>query len=118
MSIEQTQIVDFVNIDPKSGDVWLTISDHLPWDQGEGEHLFLLQNKLNAYLRFIESGEIFKEIPAAMGRNILINLVGQFPLSEKASLFFEKARAEIHNAGFKLQFKLLRDTEDEKSNSH
>ena len=29
MSIEQTEIVDFVNIDRKSGDVWLTISDHL-----------------------------------------------------------------------------------------
>ncbi len=50
MSIEQTEIVDFVNIDRKSGDVWLTISDHLPGDHGEGEHLVLLQNKLNAYL--------------------------------------------------------------------
>ena len=106
MSIEQTEIVDFVNIDPKSGDAWLTISDHLPWEHGEGEHLLLLQNKLNAYLRFIESGDMFKEIPETKGQKVIINLVGKFPLSDKASLFFEKASAAIHAAGFKLQFKL------------
>lgn len=117
MSIEQTGTIDFVNIDRKLGDVWLTISDHLPWDHGEGEHLLLLQNKLNAYLRFIESGEMFKEIPETKGRKVLINLVGQFPLSEKANLFFEKASAAIYGAGFKLQFKLLGGNEDERGNN-
>ncbi len=114
MSIEQTGIVDFVNVDPKSGDVWLTISDHLPWDHGEGEHLILLQDKLNAYLRFIESGEMFKEIPETKGRKVVINLIGKFPISEKASLFIEKASAAISTAGFKLQFKL--QTGDEGKN--
>ena len=118
MSIEQTEIVDFVNIDRKSGDVWLTISDHLPWDHGEGEHLVLLQNKLNEYLRFIESGEMFRQIPETEGRKALINLVGQFPLSEKAVLFFEKASAAIYGAGFKLQFKLLGGNEVERGDSH
>ena len=111
MSIEQNEIVDFVSIDPKSGDVYLTISDHLPWDHGDGEHLLLLQNKLNAYLRFIESGEMVKELPETNGRKVLIELVSQFPLSEKASLLFEKASAEINAAGFKLQFKLQRGNE-------
>ena len=107
MSIEQTDTVDFVNIDHGSGDVWLTISDHLGWDQGEGEHLLLLQSKLNAYLRFIESGEIFIEFPETRGRKMVINLVGKFPLSEQANLFLEKARSAISNAGFALQFKLM-----------
>src|SRR5437868_13420758 len=57
MSIEQTEIVDFVNSDRETGDLWLTISDHLEWDRNSGEHLVLLQNQLNAYFRFIESGE-------------------------------------------------------------
>lgn len=111
MSIEQSKVVDFVSIDPGSGDVYLTISDHLPWDHGEGEHLLLLQDKLNAYLRFIESGEMVKEIPETKGRKVLIELVGQFPLSQKASVFFEKASAAVHTAGFILQFKLLGSNE-------
>ncbi|MCQ0034719.1 hypothetical protein GAS18_11300 [Burkholderia glumae] len=60
--------------------------------------------KLNAYLRFIESGEVAKKFPEAKGRNVVINVVGQFPLSEKAKLLFEKATAAIQAAGFTLKF--------------
>jgi hypothetical protein len=108
MSIEQIDVVDFVSIDKNSGDAWLTISDHLTWDRNEGEHLLLLQNKLNTYLRFIESGEVLKKFSETEGRRMVINLVGQFPLSERASLFVEKASAAVSGAGFKLQFKLFR----------
>ena len=108
MSVDQTDTIDFATIDKASGDLWLTISDHLPWDENEGNHLVLLQNKLNAYLRFIESGEVLKKVPAAEGRGIVINLVGKFPLSQKADSFFGKARAAIEGAGFRLQFSLMR----------
>jgi hypothetical protein len=62
VSIDQTDVVDLATIDKASGDLWLTIVDHLPWDENEGDHLILLQNKLNAYLRFKESGEIFEKV--------------------------------------------------------
>jgi hypothetical protein len=106
MSIEQTDIVDFVNLDEKSGDVLLTISDHLAWDENEGAHLELLQSKLNAYLRFIESGELVREFPHVKGRNVVIDLVGKFPLSEQAKLFIGKVNEAIRDAGFRLQFKV------------
>jgi hypothetical protein len=108
MSIEQTDTVDFVSVDSVSDDLLLTISDHLAWDEGEGEHLFLLQKKLNAYLRFIESGEVSKKFPEARGRNVVINVVGRFPLSEKASLFFSKATSAIQASGVNLKFSLSR----------
>jgi hypothetical protein len=108
MSVEQTDTVDFVSVDQVSNDLLFTISDHLAWDQGEGEHLLLLQKKVNAYLRFIESGEVVKKLPQARGRNVVINVVGQFPLSEKAKLFFEKATAAIQADGFTLKFSLFR----------
>ena len=60
MSIDQADTIDFVTIEKASGDVLLTISDHLDWDQAEGAHLVLLQNKLNAYLRFIETEKLQK----------------------------------------------------------
>jgi len=106
MSIEQTNVIDFATINTASGDLWLTITNHLPWDCDEGSHLVLLQNKLNAYLRFIESGEVFEKVPDAKGRSIVINLVGKFSLSEKAARFFELARSRIEEAGFRLQFTL------------
>lgn len=107
MSIEQTEIIDFASIDEDSGDFLLTISDHLPWDR-EGDHLLLLQKKLNAYLSFIESGEILAKLPQARGRRIAINLVGKFPPSADAELFLERSRVAIEAAGFRLSFSLMR----------
>lgn len=109
MSIDQADTIDFATIDKVTGDLWLTISDHLPWDENnEGSHLALLQKKINAYPRFVESGEVFKKVPGAEERSIVINLVGKFPLSQNADCFFGKARGAIESAGFRLQFILMR----------
>lgn len=108
MSIEQVNTVDFVSIDDATGDALLTIADHLPWDKDEETHLLLLQDKLNSYLRFIESGEITNRFPQTKGRAIKISLIGQYPLSHGAAIFFEKAKAAVQGAGFSLQFKLHR----------
>jgi hypothetical protein len=35
MTIEQSDIIDFVSFEPGAGDVILTISDHLAWDENE-----------------------------------------------------------------------------------
>jgi hypothetical protein len=107
MTIEQTDTIDFVTIKQDSGDVWLSISDHLPWDIGEGDHLLLLQGKLNAYLRFIESGELVSKIPQAKERSVIIDLVGKFPLNKGAARFFEMSKSAIKKAGIRLQFRLL-----------
>jgi len=107
MSIEQAETIDFATFDKTSGDLWLTISDHLPWSEEEGAHLVLLQNKLNAYLRFIESGEILRKFPDAKGRLVVINWVGKFPLSRQAEVFLSKAKGAIEGAGIRLQFSLM-----------
>jgi hypothetical protein len=104
MSIDQADKIDFVNIEYKTGDVLLSISDHLSWDEDEGEHLLMLQTKLNTYLAFIEGGQMYRQIPETMGRRIVINLVGKFPRSEEASKFFRLASQAIHDAGFSLRF--------------
>ncbi len=64
MSIEQTDLVDIISIDRMTGEVILTISDHLDWSDC-GAHLLLLQSKLNRYLAFVESGEILQSYPKA-----------------------------------------------------
>lgn len=58
MTIEQDDVIDLTGLNHAKGEVELIICDHLPWDVGEGEHLLLLRNKLNAYLYAIESGQV------------------------------------------------------------
>ena len=57
-----------------TGDVILTISDHLDWSDSSS-HQLLLQVKMNRYLAFIESGEIEQSYPSAKGRAVVIEVV-------------------------------------------
>jgi hypothetical protein len=106
MTIEQTDKIDFLT-HTHGGELLLSISDHLPWDE-EGRHLLLLQEKLNAYLRFIESGELKEKYPASAGRPIVLNLVTKFDPSEQGRIFLVKAKNAIAKAGFELRIETVR----------
>jgi hypothetical protein len=107
MSIEDIHKIDIATIDHASGDLWLTITDHLPWLEHDGSHLEHLQSKLNAYLAFIESGELLEKIPSSHGRKIVINLVAKFPPSEGANRFLELASRAIEKVGCRLQLRVV-----------
>ena len=55
MTVEQHDVVDFIIINA-SDDIVMKVYDHLSWDN-VNEYLFCLQEKLNRYIIFIESGE-------------------------------------------------------------
>ena len=107
LSVEQVNQIDMIGIDRDSGDVVLTITDHLDWSEPSDTHLRLLQAKLNAYLRFVESGELLDRYPNSKGRGIVIYLVGKFGLSGKARRFVDEASTLMGDAGIKLQFERL-----------
>ena len=58
MSILEARIIDFVATRPGNGVVRLVIADHLGWENLE-EHSRLLRDKINSYLAFVESGQVF-----------------------------------------------------------
>lgn len=96
MSVEKTSVVDAININQASGTVHLTIADHLPWD---GNHLSMLQDKINSYLAFIESGEIFVACPQAADCDIKIDVAMQFRPTEEVLAFLQQAEMIIEEAG-------------------
>jgi hypothetical protein len=106
MTVENPRVVDFVSIDHETGAVVLTISDHLAWDE-EGEHLQTLQEKLNVYLSFIESGELVESCPEAAGRDVRITIVHREPPTAVALRFLGIARGIIREAGFELTWQHL-----------
>lgn len=105
MTIEQLDIVDFILVEPE-GDTVLTVSDHLAWED-EKEHLRHLQEKLNAYVRFIQSGEIYEKWPDAVGKPVLIEVVVKHPVPRESLWFFEKATAALMGAGYKFRVRAL-----------
>jgi hypothetical protein len=108
MSLEQTDVIDYISVGKKTGVVNLTLVDPMDWTD-ENRHLTLLQDKLNAYLRFIESGEIEQSYPAAVGRKRSINVVAQFEPSKEGFRLLGLVRNAIEGAGFGFKFDLRPD---------
>ena len=106
MSIEENRTIDFVGIDRESDNVELTVSDHLDWRDSE-KHQLALQTKLNAYLAFIESGELYKKYPKAEGKKVVITVVAKHPPDENGQTFLKKVKAVVENAGFGFKFELF-----------
>jgi uncharacterized protein DUF6572/type VI secretion system (T6SS) immunity protein Tdi1 len=93
MTIEQRNVVDFISM-RSDGRAVLTVSDHLDW-VADRDHLLALQSKLNDYLAFIESGEIYDAYPGARGKDIEIQVVLKHSPSGDGVRFLERAREAI-----------------------
>jgi hypothetical protein len=106
VAVDDPSTIDIISEDSKTKTLFLTISDHLDWDDTRA-HQLVLQTKLNAYLRFLESGEVFKHRPDAAGKRLVIRVVARCEPSPEGRLFIEKARTAVESAGFSLEHKLF-----------
>ena len=70
----------------------LTIVDSWSWDN-EREHLLALQEKLNTYFEFVESGQVYEAYPSAIGKSLRIDIVTRYSLPLAAQDFLGKAAA-------------------------
>ncbi|GGH14665.1 hypothetical protein FAZ19_07270 [Sphingobacterium alkalisoli] len=102
MSVENSKVIDTISINQKNV-VVLTISDHLEWDD-ENEHLVLLQDKINAYLEVIESGEIYESYPDAKGKGFQIGIAFKFSPNDTAIDFLEKVEEILAQSGYELDY--------------
>lgn len=96
MTVENSATIDAIGVDRQTGAIHLSIVDSLPWDL---THLQFLQEKINTYLGFIESGEVYDAYPEAKRRQLVIDIVARFRPNEDAWRFLEQAKTVIENYG-------------------
>ncbi|WP_277760926.1 DUF6572 domain-containing protein [Pseudomonas sp. A34-9] len=111
MSITDARVIDFWGIPKQEPNVELVITDHLEWGgkAQQGEHLLLLQEKINTYIAFIESGEIYTEIPGALGKHPIIRVLGLYELPEQAEFFIDRVTETLEEVGIGFEFELKAD---------
>ncbi len=105
MTIENPNVVDIVATRDDLDEVLLVITDHLEW-QDVHQHLLTLQEKINGYLAFIESGELLRKYPNAAGKNVRIEVALKHSLPSDGEEFFQRARGIVERAGFRLSWRL------------
>jgi hypothetical protein len=69
MSLEQSNVIDALGLDEAAGRVILVIRHDAPWE-GSDRQLYLLQEKLNAYVSFALDGEMAEAFPDFAGRPV------------------------------------------------
>jgi hypothetical protein len=107
MSIDQTEKIDILVTDKEKTFVRLIIADHLDWEEfDEGHHLELLQDKINAYLHFIEGGQLIQSRPDLKGVPVIIEVAAKYPPSEEALKFYRLAGPLVAEGGVSLQLKI------------
>lgn len=110
MSVEQLDIVDIISIN-SAGKVVLTVSDHLDWSNSTA-HQTLLESKLNKYLAFIESGEIFSTYPDARNRSLQIKVIFKYRPDSDALEFLARAKEIVESVGFEFKHELFAQSYD------
>lgn len=112
MSVTDAKTIDMWGI-PKwdNTKIILGIADHLEWGDTaqQGEHLLVLQEKINNYIAFIESGEIYTEIPGALGKSPVIRVHGKYELPEQGELFIDRVAQTLKGVGIGFEFVLKAD---------
>jgi len=112
MSILDKDKIDFLYI--VEDRLFLVMTDHMEWTGkwdgvlGDGEHIFLLQEKINAYFGAIESGEIYEVCKEALNKQIIIKIVGKFDTNENGDFFLEKAQEAARKICVDVKFELSR----------
>ncbi|EEF59771.1 SMI1/KNR4 family protein [Pedosphaera parvula] len=104
MALENTETVDAVGIENNSDFAVLTIADEWDW-QVERTHLLALQAKLNAYFRFVESGQILESYPEAAGRQLVIDVIGKFPLPQSGIDLLTHASDACAGLGIRIRYR-------------
>jgi len=98
MNLNEVKQVDVIGEDKESGEIVLTLIDEMDWDN-EYNHLMLLQEKINNYLSFVESGEILTSYPSSVNKKVSINVVMKYEPSNNGNTFLNKVKGIVVNAG-------------------
>jgi uncharacterized protein DUF6572 len=104
MALDNPDVVDAVGIEKGSEFVALTIADSWDWQDAQ-RHLLALQAKVNAYFRFVESGQIWQSYPEAVGRQVVIDVVGRFPLPQIGIDFLQRASDACATLGVRIRYR-------------
>ena len=107
MSVMDEKIIDFAGLEKDGKSLILSIFDHLAWgEEADDVHLFLLQNKINDYLRFIESGEVNENFKSEDYDKITIRVIAKYPFSSDCIKFLNMSKQVITDAGFGLEWEI------------
>jgi hypothetical protein len=113
MAVMDSNVVDAISLNDKDVAV-LSIIDELPW---EGDHLLFLQEKLNTYISFIESGEIYSSYPQAKNKDLAIKIISRYEIDKEGKCFLDQVKPILSKMGVSLNYTKFEESESKGAGS-
>lgn len=102
MSVLDRNVVDFGHEDDDK--VTVCISDHIPWDSEILKaHLEVLQDKVNDYLDYIASGQIYEDFGGS-GKTPNIKVIFCHKPTEEVEFILNKIKEIVTNNGYTFEW--------------
>ena len=102
MAVDNASQIDAIANDKENACLVLLITDHLNWDN-EFEHLKILQDKINAYVAFIESKQYDEIYPNADFKMAMIEIHFKNDITDSCQNFLQVAQDQLGQIGIKIK---------------
>ena len=102
MAVDNVSLIDAIANDKENACLVLLITDHLNWDN-ESEHLKILQDKINAYVAFIESKQYDEIYHNADFKMAMIEIHFKYDITDSCQKFLQVAQDQLGQIGIKIK---------------
>ena len=109
MSVVDSKTVDGAALTNDKNGIILLITDHVDW-RDEYEHLVMLQEKINAYISFLENKE-YEDI--YRGETIMYGIIEihfLYTLTANEERFLQSVQDQVAELGVKIQYFVSEET--------
>ena len=96
MSVTESGTVDGIAVTKDGKTLKMLLTDHLDFTD-EKDHLLILQDKINAYLGFIESEQYREIYPQSNIENVIIEIHFKYKISNNCKKFINAVNNQIVN---------------------
>jgi hypothetical protein len=107
MAIDNTNVIDGIAIDKNRKALCLLLIDHFAWNRNntlnEHDHLILLQEKINAYIRYLETKQFEEQYPEEEIVMAIIEIHFKYDITENCENFLNVVQNEIGQYGIKIE---------------
>ena len=112
MSVVDDNTVDGIALTDDNEGIVLLLSDHLDWDD-EYNHLLILQEKLNAYIYFLEEKqyeEIYSNANIVYG---IIDIHFLHKITKNVKKFLKSVQVQLEELGITMQYAITEENKNE-----
>lgn len=104
MAVTDSNVVDGMAFDENGNTLIMEIYDHLDFEgEFEFDHIVLLQDKLNTYLWYIDSGQYAEVYPDKKFNSFVINIHFLHNISDNCKRYIDVSNQKLFSSNIRIE---------------